>query len=202
MPFIPFANTVRAALTFISLDQVCVNVFHYMVDEGPSMQTMMDLGDGLITWWTTNLRAEVHSGVTLYQVEVINLTQQNAPGVIRTTGLPLAGTSSSAAMPNNVTVAISWKTSLRGRSFRGRTYHIGLTESNCENNYLTTAFAASLQTAYEDLLAINTDVGPAVLVVASRQYNGVVRTNGVATIVESCVVDRGLDSMRKRLPGR
>lgn len=202
MAFVPFEDTIKAELIFLCLDQPVQNVFHYMVDATPDLTTAEDLAEGLVAWWKNNLQAEVHSGVTLYSVECTIMENENDPGILYTTGLPATGAAASPAMPNNVTVAVQWKTAFRGRSYRGRTYHVGLTESNCENNYLTQAFAASLQTIYSDLLSVTTNVGPAVLGIASRWHNKVQRTTGVITPVVSCSIDRALDSQRRRLPGR
>lgn len=117
------------------------------------------------------------------------------------TGLPLAGTGGSVQLPNNVTLCIKWTTENRGRSFRGRTYHVGLTESQVTDNEVVAVAMGQFTTAYGALL---TDLATAgwPLVIASRYANNQPRITGVATLVTGFSIDPFIDSQRRRLPGR
>src|SRR5215468_6749654 len=78
-----------------------------------------------VSWWTSNLRANTTPTVSLVQVYMLDVDSTTGTSAIYTTGLPLAGTSSTATAASNAAPIITWRTGARGRSFRGRTYIVG-----------------------------------------------------------------------------
>lgn len=104
-------------------------------------------------------------------------------------------------MPNVITVAVKWVTALRGRSYRGRTYHIGLLETHILDNMITTAAQTLLQTYYVNLWG-SVAILTAEMVVASRIQGGVEREVGLMTPIIGFQIDRVVDTQRRRLPGR
>ena len=163
MEFIPFDNTIKLEALFLQDGQQVANVHYYLVDEVPDVDTCRDLAESYITWWDTNIKGGAPSTLALVMVRCTIMETETSPGVEVATGLPLAGTSGSPAMPNNVTVAIKWSTGLRGRSYRGRTFHIGLTEATVTGNVLAAGMDETLAIVYGDLIALDTDVGPAIM---------------------------------------
>lgn len=119
-----------------------------------------------------------------------------------TTGLPIAGTNGTASMPNNVALALAFKTALRGRSFRGRIFLPGLTEGNVVDNTVQPAFITAWYTFFGILASTLIDL-IAWQVVVSRVEGGDPRPAGVVTQVNNWIVTNTVvDSMRRRLPGR
>lgn len=112
-------------------------------------------------------------------------------------------------MPGNVTMSVSFRTALRGRSFRGRNYVAGLTEDQVAGNIFISTLSASWKAAYEAIAAAIASTGWTWVVVS--RFSGVdavtkepiPRAAGVTTPVLSViVVDDFVDSQRRRLAGR
>jgi len=155
-----------------------------------------------LDWWSNYLKVLQVNTVQLFMLRYTDLTTQTSGGIEYTTGLPIAGTyADDQGMPSNVTVAVKWTTGLRGRSYRGRTYHIGTPRAEIEGNLIATDYRGDLVQAYGTLINRFTQTGGQ-MVVASRQNNGVIRTTGVSTPITAVSVEHTVDSQRRRLPGR
>ena len=78
--------------------------------------------------WTDNLIPLMSNSVTLDRVTITDLDVLNGPQFIYTPGL--VGALSDNPIPNQVAAVVTWRTQLRGKSFRGRTYLGGFTEAH------------------------------------------------------------------------
>lgn len=201
MGFVPFNNVVRTELFITQDSQRVENVLHWQLSSTPTDTNMSALAANIVSWWNSGIKPISPTNLQLNEVKCTSLNSQTAPVVEYTTGLPIIGTSGNTPMPNNVTVAIRLLTALRGRSYRGRIYHIGTTSNNVSANTILTAYQTALTSVY-NALTIPAGFGGAELVVASRVSGGVERTIGVATPVTSVSVNRIVDSQRRRLPER
>lgn len=201
MPFVPFTNVAMVELFYRQDGQRIENVLHFQMTAAPTPTSLGALAGNVITWWDTVIKPLASSNVSLVAVKATSLNAQNAPAVENVTGLPLVGAIGTAQAPNNITVAVKLVTLNRGRSFRGRVFHVGMVNSQITTNVITSAFRTALASAYGALL-VPAAFGGAVLVVASRTSNGVPRTLGVATTVTGISVNPTLDSQRRRLPER
>lgn len=106
-----------------------------------------------------------------------------------------------AAPANNVTIALSFRTGFGGRSYRGRAYHVGLSEADIADSYIDPTVLASLVEGYEAIIELVDNVGWE-WVVYSRFFQGNPREVGLATRITNVIaVDQILDSYRTRLPG-
>jgi hypothetical protein len=202
MAFVPFEDTIKLEGVFSWGGQICENVHYFKVDATPDVALCEELAAEYIQWWNQWMMSVVSTGAALTKVKCTIMEAENSPGIEYSTGLPSVGADASPSMPNNVTIAVRWVTALRGRSYRGRTYHIGLTENSVVHNGLLPAALTQLLNGYTELIGLTTSVGPAALCVASRVSNGVERTAGLMTPVDSVVIDGTIDSQRRRLPGR
>lgn len=108
------------------------------------------------------------------------------------------------AMPNNVTMSVSFQTGLSGRSHRGRNYVPGLSDSIVDGNIIDSSWAASIATAYQGLVFPSEFVPDGwVWVIISRQQDGVVPAEALFfEVVLATAIDLVVDSQRRRLPGR
>lgn len=201
MPFIPIPNVAQVGMRFTQDNQEVANVYH-VAFAGPADAPLLNqIGNRFILWWTSELRPLVSSTVTLREVSVVDQSVENGVGVVTADTLPLAGLNGNNAMPNGTTIAVKWSTGRTGRSYRGRTFHIGLTESQVTANAIENAFAATLRGVYAALvLDLKGDLTP--LVVASRYSNNAPRTTGISTEVLAATINPIIDSQRRRLPGR
>lgn len=202
MGFVPFDDVIKLEAIFLQDNQRIENVHYYIVDETPNVATMTDLCAGWVETWDTYLRAAQSTDVSLVLLRAAIMETESSPGIEYSVDLPMSGGHGSPALPNNVSLAVRWLTNLRGRSFRGRTYHIGLCEDQVDGNIVTETTQVALESIYGNFISISVDVGPAVKCIASRVSHGVERVTGIATPVVNVFVDPYVDSQRRRLPGR
>ena len=201
MPFVPIPNTAMVELRMTQGEQLIENTFHVEKEGVLTVSDLENIGDAFVAWFDAH-RNLVIGTVTLREVAIRDLTTASSIGIIYGSGLPLAGLLAGSAMPNSTTIAVKWGTGLSGRSFRGRTYHIGLAESQVSNNSIENATVVGLLASYNNLLSLVSSAGYT-MVVASRVSNGSPRTTGVTTpILSASFADITVDSQRRRLPGR
>lgn len=202
MPFVPAENTVEVAMVYTQTNQRIQNVFNVLFDSAPDLAALNTLGEDFLDWWTTNLKPLQTSNAVLQKIDLTLLTTAEGLAIEYTTGLPLAGGNTTGyATPNNVTVAVKWSSILRGRSNRGRTYHIGLTDGLYLESSLSLVGQADLLAAYTALLT-KINVTGRNLCVVSRVSGGAPRAAAVRTPISAVSIDLTLDSQRRRLPGR
>ena len=202
MGFVPFDKVMRLEAVFRLDGQVVENVHHFWQPNEFTIDVVEDVCEAYKLWWVANLKPIVPDGVSLIKVIGTILDTENSPGIEYTTGLPVVGDSTSAEMPNNVSIAIRWNTGFRGRSYRGRTFHVGLTDGMVDGNNVTVATQNALLAAYTQLMILDTTPQAVMLGVASRVADGVERVTGVFTPVTGVVIDPVVDSQRRRLPNR
>jgi hypothetical protein len=195
-------DTAEATLTFLYNGQYCINKHHFLNTAGWDEGSLNNLGTAIREWWADELQASAPSTLSLIEIEVIDLSPDSNLGITVQTGLPLVGGNAAQQMPNNVTIAVKKGTGLVGRSYRGRTYHIGLTEANVDMNVINSSTQTLLQTAYDALKEPLGIAIPVDMCVLSETTGGVQRAEGICTPVTGINVDPVIDSQRRRLPGR
>lgn len=179
--------------------QLCENVYHVQMPTQPDATVMNNIIDELKTWEATYPANSRGNLTALYEIKCKDLTVADGVGVDRQIVPLITGVDTTQQLPNNVTVAIAWRTGRTGRSYRGRTFHLGLCVNQITGNTLTNPTLTGLVSAYTQLL---TTFGPAggQLVVVSLRHNNAWRAAGVATPITGCTVNGTLDSQRRRLP--
>ena len=204
MAFIPVPNTAQAELVYVWNDQVCQNVLHYTISQPWQASFMEEAAETLKNLWNTHLANRCSDQLSLVQVRMTDLGDETGPVVNYATGLPSPGTQTSPSLPNNCALVLTKRTQKRGRSYRGRIFHPGLTESLVTGNTVIPASAASIRDNWEELLGFDLPIAveTANMVVVSRQQNGVPLGTGIATLVTNLTTDGVVDSQRRRLPGR
>jgi hypothetical protein len=203
MAFIPVPNTVQAEIVYELDGQICENTLHYTLGTAtPNLADITDLIETISATIRSNIIPLLTNTITLLRLVGTLIEVADGLQYISTTGLPAAGGSTDLPLPNNVSLAMSLRTGLSGRSFRGRSYIVGLTQGAVVGNTVNTSEIAALLTAYETLRVPPTD-GAWQMSVVSRFNGGAARTVGVATPVTQVIVtDATVDSQRRRLPGR
>ncbi len=201
MAFVPAVNCCRVEMVFSCEGQIVENVYHVAVGATPTPTIMTNIAAAFKTWWHTHLVAMEPTAVSLNLIRVTDLDDEFAPGIEYVSGLPETGSNVTLPAPMNVTVAIKWVTGNRGRSFRGRTYHVQLRVDQYTSSTLNGTNAADLKTNYDFL---RTDIATAgwQLSVLSTRHNKANRVTGLVTFITGVSVDPTLDSQRRRLPGR
>lgn len=202
MPFVPVAKTAMAELRFELDSQRVENTLYFENPVGWDITSMEALAADLITWWSDNMAPNLCDGLSLREVWMTDISDETAPAFGYSTGLPVAGLLSEEPLPNNVAVCISFRTSNRGRSARGRNYIAGIPSTSVTQNTITAGFRSALEDAYALLIPLAAANG-ATWIVASRYANGAPRVAGVKFLIrQALVTDATVDSQRRRLPGR
>lgn len=202
LPYVPFVNVAQVDMIYGLGENTSENVFNVLGGAPWTITTLTNLISAFAGW-----EADVGSLLRSHQfglekIVATDLTTQTSSSVVSTAGLPINGQVIANAYPENVTFAVKANTNLRGRSYRGRTYWIGLWEDIIVVDQISPTTAANIVAALNNLLTLMTPVNAGQMVVASRQNNGVRRTTGVATpITHYSYVDLTSDSQRRRLPG-
>jgi len=130
--------------------------------------------------------------VTYNDVVVTDLRTEGAPEFVSTNGWPLTGTDTAQPMPFQTAALVSYTTALRGRSFRGRTYVGGLTESDGNGKVIASGTVTQLQSFGDSIVSLG------VLGVISRYHDKTLRTNGILTIFTGDTVNPHWRSQRRR----
>lgn len=200
MPFVPVVNAVEVTVKYMYRQQLCENVYGFLDNDG--LPTTADVDNLLVLMeqWLNDeympFLSDNVSGLALHARSLTTITSPVADRAFTTTGGIVV-----AADPNNVSLAVSFRTGIPGRSFRGRSYIIGIPADQINENEVSGTFLANMITAYEALAPImGTMWSHAVL---SKFTGGAPRVSGVASPVLSYLFsDNIIDSQRRRLPGR
>lgn len=200
--FIPVPETLQLQAVFKNLDQVCENVHHLKGGSYPFDQLELEgVAEAYRLWWLANWQTELPTTISLEKIIVTDLSSSTGLSIEYTHDMPMLGTDSAALpLPGNVTYCVTWVTGLRGRSFRGRTYAVGLDKGATLGNYLNYAAQTAFLSKWQALL----EAWPSswVMGVVSRHTGKAPRTAGVFTEIQSCTINSALDSQRRRLAGR
>lgn len=205
MPQLPPASGVfRAVLQMRQDSQEIRNILHFSAAVGILPIGEVGLATDLETWWRTNIKPIQSNTVSLYSILVQDLGPASPPAHLRAVTAPTTGSAAGTPLPNSVTIAMSLRTALSGRSYRGRIYHPGLISTHITGNSLTATQLAALLAAYREL--INPAGGffsnAKQLGVLSYYHNNAVRATPVFTPVSEVQCDGIIDNQRRRLPGR
>ena len=209
MPFVPVENAVLVEFRMTYDGQQVENTLWFGNDSAPTASDMATLGGALLGWWSTSLADYMVSTVVLREIVVTDMTSDTGPQVTQD-GLGTTGNVEQDGMPGGTSLAVSFRTTSRGRSFRGRNYIVGIPIPQIVDiSGVLDVYAAGLVDAYKAILT-DVDLGNYQWVIASR-FSGVdpdtgkpiPRVAGVATPVTTVlIVDQTVDSQRRRLPGR
>lgn len=201
MEFVPFNEVMQVELRFLQDSEKVENVFYVSRDDPGNPTVRQTVAEWFYQWWANAMAPLVSTTVNLREIYITDLTTQFSGTTSYVPAINTGGSNVNDPMPNNTTLCVSARTNARGRSYRGRSYFIGITRNVVVANTVTQAAVDAIQDAYNSLISEYIVQGQ--LVVASRVSEGVPRTVGVATpITNWVIVDRVVDSQRRRGPGR
>jgi hypothetical protein len=209
VPFVPVPNTALVEIRMLCDSQRIENTLWFLHDDSIDATELNTLGGAVLGWYLSDMVPLLNFQVTLR--EIYSTDQTTATGAANTQdGGGAAGTKSGTASPNNSTIAVSFRTASRGRSFRGRNYFPLIDRDDMADlNHINASFASDIISAYNSLLGPDALVTGWTWVVASR-FSGVdvdgdpiPRVSGIPTpITQVVITDLVVDSMRRRLPAR
>lgn len=195
------ARVVQMNYNFDYQGEPCQNTLYFRLPVSVASVDIDELALALYQHWVAVAAPFVPDTVVLRNLEGHSLDSATAPIGGHSPAGPADGDLSSPAASNNVTIAVSFRTGLAGRSNRGRNYWIGLLESNIANNRLTPSVMTAIIGYYAALLG-DTVIGPEwVWGVYSRYLNNSPRAVGLFTpITQVKFVNDVCDTMRNRMP--
>jgi len=204
MPQSPVPNTAQAVLNFQTTRGDLRNVLHFQqAPDAPFNDIeLAPLAEAVYVWWNTNLKAQQSSDLTLQSIICRDMASVGSDAYERAVGV--VGGFGQGMLPSNVTIAMSLRTALGGRSGRGRIYHCGLANQQIMGDRITSTTQTALLAAYNNLKVLPpAGIGHEYqLVVVSRFANHAQRATGIKNRVTAISTDGILDSQRRRLEGR
>jgi hypothetical protein len=204
MPFQPCPYVAQINIRFELDGQQIENVIHAK-NSGAAPVSAGDcetLALAVVSWWEETLSAAMPTSLGFREVVVRGLDTEIAPEFSTSTTTQTQGQVNQAAMPNNATFCVSFRTGLTGRSSRGRVYIPAVLRSAVTENELDSTSVTSYVSIYADL-GIALDGAGYIHVVLSRTVDKALRTEGQPyTITAYLATDNVVDSQRRRLPGR
>lgn len=188
----------------MTLNGVTVQNTHYArLVGGYGLADLQALADEIDLIFTTTFKTDTPSEVTYVRTEVRGLAFENDLVAIQAAGTD-TGTHGGDALPNQVTFSIKKSSGLTGRSARGRTYWIGVPDSEtvaADENFLTATYVANIVADIDFVRNRIATVGLWEPVLVSRFSGGVKRAFGVTfPWISTTNVDTRLDTNRGRLP--
>jgi hypothetical protein len=204
LAFIAVPETAQVTMVYTGPNQNrMVNVYHFIRPTlGWDPDALGDLAEAMLAWESNTAKNQRSNQVICIGAEARDLSVQDSFVVAVAAIPPIEGTRSSPVLPANVTLAVSLRTPFAGRSFRGRTYWVGLSEGSVQGDFVIPAVAQGVLAAIQQLIETVPQPLNAQLAVVSRYHNGAPRGVGIATPVTSAVlVDSRVDTQRRRLVG-
>lgn len=202
MPFVPVSNVAQVQMVYTWDGQTVENVYHFSLAAAPIIGIMQDLAIDMKEWWITYLRGSAPGYFQLAKIIVTDLSTQTSPAIEYAVDMPIAGSYNGISLPNNVACAVKWTTGLRGRSYRGRTFHCPIPTTWVTGNTLSSGGISTMRDSYTALIDVDAGGISATLGVVSRFHNNAARAQGVFTAITGVSINATVDSQRRRLPER
>jgi len=201
MTFIPVPNAGLLTAQFQDQDGVIAVNRHYMqISAAPDSAELGDVASAYLDWFVEQFAVGMENNWSLTGLSVRDMNVEDGFEFIQSSILPVNGTVGSGRLPNQVSATVTWITGIVGRSFRGRTYVVGLPGSSVATGQkrLTDVAQSDFQDRFNGLLTV---LGEAAhpLVVVSLESGLVPREAGVSTLVASARMNFPLATQRRRL---
>lgn len=200
-PFIPATNVVRVELRMTQDLQHLENVFNFRANQDITPTLVQGIADFVESWWSDTLKAYQSSQVAMNEVRATDQTEQNSFFAVANQFQGVVGGYEQPVLPANVSLAVHWGTGRLGRSYQGRTFHIGMPKDQTNNSTVSPIWINNLQTAYSTLLQ-GAQLNGYPLSIVSYSANGAWRASALVTPITSVSIEQTTDSQRRRLPGR
>jgi len=202
MAFQSVPNTIEVDVRGLLFGQKVENTLYLRTTAAPTAGDVADAAAAVNGWFVAHPLLHLSTDYIFQSTHAKDLTVEAGAEADDTANAGTTGSEPSASAPGNVSLAVSFRTGLAGRSFRGRNYIPGIPDDFITGNSVGSGTAAAYATDWAALLTALLD-SEFTWVVVSRVADGVLREFGITTpIVSVIVTDVLLDSMRRRLTGR
>lgn len=203
MAFQPFTNGIEVVIHASVAGQSVINTFHAHKGSAVSGTDAIVMAANCDDAWATNMLPILSQGYVYEYTSVRGLTSPTDVYAEDSTSAGI-GAVTVDPLPNNVALSVKRFGDLTGRAARGRVYIGGIPETDFEvaGQTVTSAFVDALVDALMEFHDVLSD-GTFTEVTVHRSSGGVFLEAAVGYVVTTyAVVDRVVDSQRRRLPGR
>lgn len=203
MAFQPATNCAEVVVEGSQAGQQVVNTYYFRKDAAYTQEDIDNLALAVDTWVGAVMLPLVSNQYSYIRTRVRGLTSAVDLASENNTSAG-SGEQTGDSFPNNVALSVKRRSAFTGRAARGRVYWPGMTVNQVElsTNTVTDAFVTLVLAALD---ALTEAAGEAdwEAVILHRVSGGTPLAAAVIyTLVEWVVVDKVLDSMRRRLPAR
>lgn len=197
MAFIPVADTVRTAIRCQAASKNLVNTMWFRRVGGWDLSGVDDLHAALLQWWEDYIMAQLNQTVTAVDITSYDMTSSSGFVVTTPFAAGVIGANASPPAPLNAAMTVTFRTTVRGRSGRGRNYLGGWGENQLDQRLFVAGTVSAIQSGYSllpgDIAATGADH-----VVASLYSGGAPRTAGITYLVTEYDANVVIYSQRKR----
>lgn len=200
MAFQPVPNTASIVVNGHVGSIPFVNVFHASYETVLSEAVADAMFDDIEDLWNNHLTGALNSGYSVESVVITDLEDVTGNQYTYDAGAEFNGNEDSQALPFQCAALVSWKTGIRGASYRGRTYFGPFCENGSSGRDLHADNVTLLEGFVTALLAADTEFG-----IVSR-FSGVdeetglpiPREEGIFTPINAGVVHPQWRTQRRR----
>ena len=202
MPFQPATEIAEVEIRMVLQGVPVENVLHFVSLTGFPYDagTIQNLAQSALANWTTHVLPVQSTALSLNSVLAKDLSAEIAPMFEAFPLVPVTGSLTGPALPNQSALVLTKRSGLTGRSARGRLYHCGFTEDQIGGNFVLDAYADAVNNAYADFVQAMGDDDHQ-MVILSRWQDGVLRPDGQAfNMISIGLRNNRVDSQRRRMP--
>jgi len=202
MAFIPVPGVAQVNVNYRENNEPAQNTLYFASNSTIDTTNIQSLADDILAYWLAEMLVWLPQTTQLFQVEAFSLDAQEGPYGQAVPDAPSFGGVFLDGDANNVTISVSHRSGLRGRSHRGRNYLAGVPKAYIDANFVDVDWLLSVIGGYANMMGPNAVSDGWRWNIVSRRHNNAWRAEGIALPVRSVViVDNVVDSMRNRLPG-
>jgi hypothetical protein len=202
MAFVPAPNIMMVELRATNAGQKIENRFMFNQMGPVTPSGLQDIATLAWNWWQNSYAEFLPSTVALVESVATDLTTLNGPQFTYAPASGVIGGNLTSPLPNEVSLAVSLRSTARGRSARGRFYVLAIPSGEmADANSVESLYASGLVSAAQTLINDSQDVAP--LTIVSYRTNNAPRPGGPVyfPVSSAVVVDLVVDSMKRRKPG-
>lgn len=202
MPFVPAPNIVQVEIRAVSDGQHIENRIMVDVLTEPTAEILSDLATAVWNWCDDSYSLQLPDQVSIEAVVATDMSSAEG-GQVTVAPAPLPGAVGGGALPLNATLCFSLRSTSRGRSARGRLYILALPATQVSQNTVGSTYTTNVTTILNGLKDTIDALGY-VWSIVSYIHDNEPRVGGPVyfAVNNVIVVDRTVDSQRRRLPGR
>lgn len=191
MPFVPAPNVLEVAAIQEYSGEPVVNVWHFLKGAGSITEDDADNIAGIVdSWYISDIAPLVHTAWSHKTTRVRDLTVQD--GMVKEYAINTQGQLSGSPLPGSNAVCISLRSSLAGRSRRGRKYFSGLNHAALVPADINLWATATLDDFRDAVAALLAAAAPDYeMCVVSKFSLGVPRTTALVSVVTGVIIATG-----------